>query len=226
MTSSSGNSTDLRRSGCHSESHQPRTLRTRCSRDSMPRARPGSSARPSEFPQFAAAASCSAWAPIGVGSARGSKESAPSRWSLRPTIRLTSAEAGVTRRVINLRHSVLGASRTLGGCPHSVKAFDGGLVANCEIFFSHRVKLRVHPLALEPGEEKKEPGTRPGHRYSPSRERFRPPSRQTVRFRVVLLGGLRPTGAPCSAQRHSMQIRTGRSRACRKEFRAICGRTS
>jgi hypothetical protein len=35
---------------------------------------------------------------------------------------------------------------------------------------------------------------------SPSRERFRPPSRRTFRFRVVLLGGLRPTGAPCSAQ--------------------------
>jgi hypothetical protein len=35
---------------------------------------------------------------------------------------------------------------------------------------------------------------------SPSRERFRPPSRRTVRFRVGLLGGLRPTGAPCSAQ--------------------------
>ena len=37
VTSSSGNPTDLRRSGCHSESHRPRTLRTRCSRDSMRR---------------------------------------------------------------------------------------------------------------------------------------------------------------------------------------------
>ena len=41
---------------------------------------------------------------------------------------------------------------------------------------------------------------RPDPKSSPSRERFRPPSRRTVRFRVVLLGGLRPTGAPCSAQ--------------------------
>ena len=40
----------------------------------------------------------------------------------------------------------------------------------------------------------------PAPKSSPSRERFRPPSRRTFRFRVVLLGGLRPTGAPCSAQ--------------------------
>ena len=40
----------------------------------------------------------------------------------------------------------------------------------------------------------------PERKSSPSRERFRPPSRRTFRFRVVLLGGLRPTGAPCSAQ--------------------------
>jgi hypothetical protein len=34
VTPSSGFPTDLRRSGCHSESHQPRTLRTRCRHDS------------------------------------------------------------------------------------------------------------------------------------------------------------------------------------------------
>ena len=33
---SSGSPTDLRRSECHSGSHQPRKLRTRCSRDSTP----------------------------------------------------------------------------------------------------------------------------------------------------------------------------------------------
>ena len=178
--------------------------------------------RSSEMCRFGTAAESSAVHLQRIVQRRQVQRNAPSRWSLRPTIRLTSAEAGVTRRAINLRHSVLGASRTLGGGPHPVKALDGGLVANCVVFFSHRVKLHVHPLALEPSEEKKEPGTRPGHRYSPSRERFRPPSRQTVRFRVVLLGGFRPTGAPCSAQRDSMQIRTGRSRPCANETRAIC----
>lgn len=73
----------------------------------------------------------------------GSKENAPSRWSLRPTIRLTSAEATVTRRVINLRHSVLGASRTLGGGLDAVKRRSSALVANCDVFFSHRVALRI-----------------------------------------------------------------------------------
>ena len=40
-------------------------------------------------------------------------KNAPSRWRLRPSFRLTSAEATTTRRAINLRHSVLGASGTL-----------------------------------------------------------------------------------------------------------------
>ena len=150
----------------------------------------------------------------------GSKENAPSRWSLRPTIRLTSAEATVTRRVINLRHSVLGASRTLGGGLDAVKRRSSALVANCDVFFSHRVALRIDELARV-SVRKKGPGTCPAAN-SPSRERFRPPSRRTFRFRVLLLGGLRPTGVPCSAQRHSMQIRTRRSRSCPKETRANC----
>src|SRR4029453_3099426 len=58
---------------------------------------------------------------------------------------------------------------------------------------------------------------------SPSRERFRPPSRPTFRFRVQLLGTLRPTGAPCSAQQDSMQRTAWRSRPGPNEFRAICG---
>ena len=41
------------------------------------------------------------------------KENAPSRLRPRPTFRLTTAEATTTRRAINLRHSVLGASGTL-----------------------------------------------------------------------------------------------------------------
>ena len=152
-----------------------------------------------------------------------SKESAPSRWRLRPTIRLTSAEATATRRVINLGHSVLGATRTLGGSSTAVKAFLDGHVANCELFFSHRVKLRARVTCSSASEEEKRPGTKARPQEdSPSRERFRPPSRRTFRFRVVLLGGLRPTGAPCSAQGHCMQIRTWRSRPRPKESRAIC----
>ena len=41
------------------------------------------------------------------------KKNAPSRLRPRPTFRLTTAEATTTRRAINLRHSVLGASGTL-----------------------------------------------------------------------------------------------------------------
>ena len=41
------------------------------------------------------------------------KENAPSRWRPRPASRLTTAEATTTRRAINLRRSVLGASGTL-----------------------------------------------------------------------------------------------------------------
>lgn len=59
---------------------------------------------------------------------------------------------------------------------------------------------------------------------SPSRERFRPPSRRTFRFRVVLLGGLRPTGAPCSAQAETYEIGRVESRPVRagssRKFRA------
>ena len=142
----------------------------------------------------------------------GSKENAPSRWSLRPTIRLTSAEATVTRRVINLRHSVLGASRTLGSHHRAVKALRSRLVANCEVFFSHRVKLRMTALALVPSEKENGRARRPGRKDSPSRERFRPPSRRTFRFRVVLLGGLRPTGVPCSAQAETYGTGPVRSR--------------
>jgi hypothetical protein len=142
---SSGFPTDHRRSDCHSESHQPRTLRTRC----KPHTR-----------------------------------------------RRTRARQGP-------------------------KSED---VANCDVFFSHRVQLQAKLLALVQTDRKRRPGARPGRKYSPSRERFRPPSRQTVRFRVVLLGGLRPTGAPCSAQAGLYVARWRRSRVRPNEFRAICVR--
>ena len=68
----------------------------------------------------------------------------------------------------------------------------------------------------------------PAAKSSPSRERFRPPSRRTFRFRVVLLGGLRPTGAPCSAQAEIYGKGPVRSRGSGEEFcrslRTNCGR--
>jgi hypothetical protein len=86
-------------------------------------------------------------------------QNAPSRWRLRPAFRLTSAEAGADRRAINLGRSVLGASRTLGGTPEAVKAPGGELLASCDFFFSHRVKLRLKRSALATLEEEKGPGT-------------------------------------------------------------------
>jgi hypothetical protein len=63
----------------------------------------------------------------------------------------------------------------------------------------------------------------PAAKSSPSRERFRPPSRRTFRFRVVLLGGLRPTGAPCSAQEESMSRHVSDQGVLANKLVAICG---
>lgn len=95
---------------------------------------------------------------------QGPIKSAPSRCRLRPAIRLTSAEASVTRRTISLGRSVLGASRTLGGDPRSVKAFHARLVANCGVFFSHRVKLRIDALARVLRRRKRGRACRPGRK--------------------------------------------------------------
>jgi hypothetical protein len=88
------------------------------------------------------------------------RENAPSRWRLRPAFRLTSAEAGADRRAINLGRSVLGATRTLGGTHEAVKAPGGELLAICDLFFSHRVRLQSAPSVLPLLEEEKRPGTK------------------------------------------------------------------
>src|ERR671919_1015922 len=121
VTPPSGFPTDLRRSECRSESHQPRALRTRCNYDLMVSRNP--------------------------------------------------RQASASGRVRKLR-----------------------------FFPFTTVELQAGPCALEALARKEGPGPRARPQNSPSRERFRPPSRRTFRFRVVLLGGLRPTGAPCSAQ--------------------------
>jgi hypothetical protein len=139
-------------------------------------------------------------------------KNAPSRWRLRPTFRLTTAEATAYRRAINLGRSVLGARQTLGGSRGPVKTPEPQLVANCVLFFSQWPCCATKPV-LWIGEARKNGRTRGSDRKSsPSRERFRPPSRRTFRFRVVLLGGLRPTGAPCSAQTETYGTGPVRSR--------------
>jgi len=143
----------------------------------------------------------------------GPEQNAPSRLRLRPAFRLTAAEAAADRRTINLGCSVLGAWLTLGRLEPSVKTLEDALSANCAVFFSHRVKLRIEVVALPVRGKKKGRAQRLDPKNSPSRERFRPPSRRTFRFRVVLLGGLRPTGAPCPAQAETYDMGQGRSRA-------------
>ncbi len=222
VTPSSGFPTDLRRSGCRSESHQPRTLRTRCKQH--PRGRTTDRQAPEEtnLPQIPANTLRSlelapAWLSDVPIPARGRppersanwnpKRNAPSRWRLRPAFRLTSAEAGADRRAINLGRSVLGANSTLGGAREPVKSTPERTPRNLRFFLYTRVELRTTVLVRDSLERRKRAGQQPDpQKYSPSRERFRPPSRRTFRFRVVLLGGLRPTGAPCSAQRGQYDI--------------------
>jgi hypothetical protein len=155
------------------------------------------------------------------------KENAPSRWRLRPASRLTAAEATADRRAINLGRSVLGASGTLGAPSRAVKETEPEVSAFCELFFSHSVELRFDACALDSGGDAKRPSrvfALGSAANSPSRERFRPPSRPAFRFRVQLLGGLRPTGAPCSAQGRIYARGRVRSRGRETELRAICGR--
>jgi hypothetical protein len=139
VTPSSGFPTDLRRSDCHSESHQPRALRTRCTQDSR------------------------AW---------------------------TRGRQGPS----------------------------GNQLSQIATFSFHKGQTAHRCACSSDLREEKAAGPEGPAADSPSRERFRPPSRRTFRFRVVLLGGLRPTGAPCSAQAGHYASRTGPTRASAKEI--------
>jgi hypothetical protein len=148
--------TDHRRSDNHSESHQPQTLRTRCIADSREGVVGGQAPAGRNSAQIAATSSSGAERRPRRSRARArAHENAPSRWRLRPAFRLTAAEAAADRRTINLVRSVLGASPTLGGPGSAVKASSSELVANCALFFSHRVKLRTAPHALGGPETKR-----------------------------------------------------------------------
>ena len=134
----------------------------------------------------------------GNGPVRSTKN-APSRWRLRPAFRLTAAEATASRRTINLRRSVLGASRTLGLLPKGVKAISERPPQIAGFSFRNGSTASCCACSRADREEKRAGHAGPAGKSSPSRERFRPPSRPAFRFRVVLIGGLRPTGAPISA---------------------------
>jgi hypothetical protein len=154
---SSGASTDLRRSGCRSESHRPRTLRARCSGDSTPGPGPGSTPRQTEFD----ANSGKRGDDRCIRSAQRSKKKctepvAPS--SGFPTDRRLTPAA--LRRAINLGRSVLGASSTLCGFTRGVKWVRQPLLANCDFFFSTRSRLHIELLALVRRREKERPAPR------------------------------------------------------------------
>jgi len=125
--------TDLRRGDCRSESHHPQALRTRCKRNTSGRNSRGQSPFDTK---------CRNLRRIGNflrGSPKSSvfpRKNAPSRWPLRPTFRLTSAEATADRRAINLRRSVLGAIGTLG--------VRGGRVKGCD-----RVRAEGNPAICD-----------------------------------------------------------------------------
>jgi hypothetical protein len=234
VTSSSGNPTDLRRSGCHSESHQPRTLRTRCSRDSMRTARAGSSRRRRTSRNLRQRGLPGAWRCKGDDSAKIGPIAEPSRgdgFNKKCTEPVSPSSGNPTDLRRSDCHSESHQPRALRtrckqhtmGIVQSRQGPLGRACRNLRSFLFTQVKLRMRVHALVAPKKEKGRARGPGRKNSPSRERFRPPSRQTVRFRVVLLGGLRPTGAPCSAQRHSMQIQPRRSRAVRTEFDRNCG---
>jgi hypothetical protein len=158
---SSGFPTGHRRSDNHSESHQPRTLRTRCIADSRGAREPRQGAREAtsrKLRSFLFTQGQTAVCALCSSSSRGKKK---------------AGHEGPTARAV--------------GSPEAPKS--GG----CRLC------------------------RRWSGKSSPSRERFRPPSRRTFRFRVVLLGGLRPTGAPCSAQAAMYGIGPVRSRGYEAE---------
>jgi hypothetical protein len=165
VTPSSGFPTDRRRSGCHSESHQPRALRTRC----KPHTR-----CPPDTRQEAPEAACR-------------------------KLRLFLFATGRLRQ----------AALALVTSRDEKAAEPEDAAAELEA----RRRLQIAEASALPAPERKS---------SPSRERFRPPSQRAFRFRVVLLGGLRPTGAPCSAQAGDYAILDRSARQPREKFRAIC----
>jgi hypothetical protein len=127
-----------------------------------------------------------------------------------------------TLRTRCIAHS-RGASRARQGIQN-----DTSRKLRCFLYTTAMLRLAVCALAVRKEENGRTRGS--GRKSSPSRERFRPPSRRTFRFRVVLLGGLRPTGAPCSAQAETYGHGPVRSRGSERQtcrnLRAVEDRAS
>jgi hypothetical protein len=105
-------------------------------------------------------------------------------------------------------------------------ARQGGRPATCRklrSFLFEQSRIALRSVCSSSRGKKKGRAHSPGRKDSPSRERFRPPSRRTFRFRVVLLGGLRPTGAPCSAQTESRRSGGSDQGVSATKLRANCG---
>ena len=159
----------------------------------------------------------------------GPQRNAPSRLRLRPAFRLTAAEATADRRAINLGRSVLGASQDTRGRRTGRQGAREAKLSQIAIFsFRTGSTLRIVRMCSSCLRGRKRAGHEgPAAKSSPSRERFRPPSRRTFRFRVVLLGGLRPTGAPCSAQAETYDTGRVRSRGSgERNFAQFAARSS
>ena len=122
MASSSGNPTDLRRSGCHSESHQPRTLRTRCSDDTKRRARLGQAPARRNFAQFPATTSSAFPTPKCAGSAT----MPPQETGQGQTRDMTQTDAGSVPRACRSIHTSLATrSRSTKKCTEPVTPSSG-----------------------------------------------------------------------------------------------------
>jgi hypothetical protein len=143
------------------------------------------------------------------------RKNAPSRWLLRPTSRLTSAEATADRRAINLRRSVLGASRTLGrqGCPvKGIRRRGKGKARKLRTFLYAYADLPSALCALERKrvQEFAEPGA-----LSSTPPSDLPLARTASRRGFILLA------SRARRRRDSMLTRAGEARGCRHGFTQI-----
>ena len=105
------------RSKCRLGGHQPRALRSRCTRESSRRQR----GRQARLDEICRKLRLSLFPSQFTAEFPGPRRNAPSRCRPRPAPRLTAAEATAYRGAINLGRSVLGAIATLGGEGWSVK---------------------------------------------------------------------------------------------------------
>jgi hypothetical protein len=221
---SSGFPTDRRRSGNHSENHQPWTLRARCSGDSMDRTATGQAPDEHHSTQiarrFARRITGLALAgPLSVRTRKCTEPVAPS--SGFPTDRRRSDCRSESHQPRTLRTRCIAHSRE---SPRGRQGVASTTLRKLRYFLFTTATLRLAVCALAARREENGRTRGSGRKDSPSRERFRPPSRRTFRFRVVLLGGLRPTGAPCSAQEESRRSDLSPQGGSTTKVLAICER--